>query len=105
MCLTAADSVPIVAWARPLTREPREIMQNVPDWVIQAGLLAILAVVAWSADWIAARVITGVVRRLAARTKSTWDDRVIEHRVFSRISHTSRRSGEPAPRLRVLFGQ
>ena len=30
----------------------------------------------------------GAVRRVAARTRSTWDDRVIDRRVFSRLIHT-----------------
>ena len=33
------------------------------------------------------RVLTGAIRRVAQRTKSTWDDRIIERKVFSRLSH------------------
>ena len=57
------------------------------SWVSLAGLLTILALVAWGADWLAKRVFNGLVRRLTARTKTTWDDRLGERKVFARLAH------------------
>ena len=64
-------------------------MPFLPDTPLgQAIAVAILLVGAWAADRIAYRVILGVIRRMASRTKSTWDDRIIERKVFSRLAHT-----------------
>ena len=56
-------------------------------WATVSLSVLVLLVVAWVADVVARRLFLGVVRRLAARTRSTWDDRLIEHRVFSRVAH------------------
>ena len=62
---------------------------------VGAGLVS-LFVLAWAANTVTRRVFLGVVNRLATRTKSTWDDRIIEHRVFHRLANV-------APAL-VTFG-
>ena len=63
-------------------------MPSLPDnWLGLIGGIAILIVVAWIADWLAVRVLRGTIRRVAARTKSTWDDRVIERNIFTRLAH------------------
>jgi miniconductance mechanosensitive channel len=63
-------------------------MQSLPDnWLGLVGVLVVLPIVAWGADWLAAYVFRGAVRRLAMRTKSTWDDRLIERKVFARVAH------------------
>jgi len=41
--------------------------------------------------------VRGVVRRIAKRTASTWDDRLIERKVFTRIAHV-------VPALIVYYG-
>jgi miniconductance mechanosensitive channel len=51
------------------------------------GLLVGLFVLAWIGDRIAAAIFRGGVRRIAKRTASTWDDRLIDRKVFSRIAH------------------
>ncbi len=63
-------------------------MAGLPDnWLsLIAGLLILVAVMGLS-DWLTTRIIQGTVRRVAARTKSTWDDRIIERKVFARIAH------------------
>ena len=63
-------------------------MQSFPDnWLSLAGLLAILTSAVWLGDFIATRWFRVIARRIAGRTKSTWDDRVIERKVFGRIAH------------------
>ena len=63
-------------------------MPSLPDnWLGLIGGIAILIVVAWIADWLTIRVLRGTIRRVAARTKSTWDDRVIERNIFARLAH------------------
>jgi miniconductance mechanosensitive channel len=56
-------------------------------WLSLVGILAILGLAAWIADVVTTRVFRGLARRFAGRTKSTWDDRVIEHNVFARLAH------------------
>ncbi|MEJ2204261.1 MAG: mechanosensitive ion channel [Gemmatimonadota bacterium] len=53
------------------------------------GALAILVLVAWVADVVARRFFLGLVRRIAARTRSTWDDRLVERKVFTRLAHVA----------------
>ena len=63
-------------------------MQFLPDnWLSPLGALVVLAAAAWIADWVTTRVVHGAIRRVAARTRSTWDNRVIERRVFARLAH------------------
>jgi miniconductance mechanosensitive channel len=59
--------------------------------------LVLLAVVALIADQIAKRQLVRLLRALASRTRSTWDDALIRHRVFARFAHC-------APALVVYTG-
>ncbi len=63
-------------------------MAGLPDnWLsLMASVLILVAVMGLS-DWLATRLIRATVRRVAARTQSTWDDRIIERKVFARIAH------------------
>lgn len=61
------------------------IAENDRLWAV-GGLLA-LSVVAWAANVVARRVFLGLVHRVASRTKSTWDDRIIERRVFQHLAN------------------
>lgn len=67
-----------------------QFMQSVlplpSGWPSIAVAVAALAVLAWIANWAASRLLTGAVRRVAARTRSTWDDRLIQRRVFARMA-------------------
>ena len=49
-----------------------------------AGLLALL-IGAVLVDLVAKRVLTGVVRAFAERSRATWDDTLVEHNVFGRL--------------------
>ncbi len=63
-------------------------MAGLPDnWLTLIAGLLILVVVMGLSDWLTTRIIQATVRRVAARTKSTWDDRIIERKVFARIAH------------------
>ena len=46
----------------------------------------LLAVVALVADFVAKRQLVRLLRKLALRTRGTWDDALIEQRVFSRFA-------------------
>jgi miniconductance mechanosensitive channel len=61
------------------------------------GALAILVILAWLADVVTKRFFLGLVRRVAARTRSTWDDRMVERKVFTRLAHV-------APAVVVYYG-
>lgn len=56
-------------------------------WPAIAAAVAALIAVAWVANWTASRLLTGAVRRVASRTRSTWDDRLIERKFFARMAH------------------
>lgn len=59
-----------------------------PDnWLSLVAGLVVLVAAAWIADWMTTRIVHGAIRRVAARTRSSWDDRVIERKVFARLSH------------------
>lgn len=63
-------------------------MPFLPDnWLNLLAGLVILVAAAWIVDWVTTRVVHGAIRRVAARTRSSWDDRVIERRVFARLAH------------------
>ena len=63
-------------------------MPSLPDnWLGLIGGIAILIVVARIADWLTIRVLRGTIRRVAARTKSTWADRVLERNILARLGH------------------
>jgi miniconductance mechanosensitive channel len=57
------------------------------NWMTLVGLPVALLILAGIGDRIARAIFNGVVRRIAARTSSTWDDRLIERKVFARIAH------------------
>ena len=63
-------------------------MQFLPDnWLNLAGGLVVLLAAAFLADWVTTRLVHGVIRRVAARTRSIWDNRIIERKVFARLAH------------------
>ena len=56
-----------------------------------AGLRAVggvsaLIILAWITNVAARRLFLGLVRRVSDRTQATWDDRLIERRVFHRVA-------------------
>ena len=59
------------------------------DWLRAAGGLVALTILAWAANVVTRRVFLGLVHRLASRTRSTWDDRISERRVFRRLANVA----------------
>lgn len=50
-----------------------------------AGLL-LLALAAWLADILAKRIMLGLLNRIARKTEATWDDALIESKLFRRLA-------------------
>ena len=71
-------------------------LSNSP-WLALAGALAILATLAWLANTVTRRLFLRVVQRVATRTRSTWDDRLMDRRFFHRVANV-------APALVAYFG-
>jgi len=59
------------------------------DWLRAVGGLFALTLLAWATNFVARRVILGLAHRVARRTQSTWDDRIIERRVFHRLANVA----------------
>ena len=53
----------------------------------QAGLLVVVLVLAWVANFITKKVVLRIVRRFVKKSKTQWDDILDEHRVFTLLSH------------------
>jgi len=60
-------------------------MSMLPGWANALGLSVALILVATVAYRFTLRMARGVIRRAAAGTKATWDDRIIERKVFARL--------------------
>ena len=56
-------------------------------WGSRAAFVLFVLTLALLANWVAKRVIVRGLRALARRTTSEWDDALVEHRVFERLSH------------------
>lgn len=56
-------------------------------WLSLVGTVAILAAVAWIANTVTRRVFLVLLHRVAGRTRSTWDDRLVQRRVFDRVAN------------------
>jgi miniconductance mechanosensitive channel len=73
------------------------IFENLIDWLeglpidhrllAQLGLLIIVLLLAWLANFITKRVIVRVARRVVKKSKNQWDDILSQRRVFMRLSH------------------
>lgn len=66
-------------------------------WLSLLGATVVLLVVAWMANAVTRRIFLGLVRRVASRTRATWDDRLVERGVFHRVANL-------APALVVFYG-
>ena len=57
------------------------------NWTTLALAVAILVMGAWIAGWLATRLLYRAIRGVTSRTRSTWDDRLVERKVFGRLAH------------------
>lgn len=76
------------------------VTQWAHDWLAEQGItdlwiniltlaidiLAIL-IISFIADYIARRILLSVAQRLVLKTKATWDDYLLEHKVFRNLAH------------------
>ncbi|MEM7516553.1 MAG: mechanosensitive ion channel domain-containing protein, partial [Planctomycetota bacterium] len=74
------DSEPTRNWLRDVSR----FFEESPYGPLATWSSVLLA--AWLANWIAKRVILRAVRVLVGKTKTKWDDALVEHKVFERLS-------------------
>jgi len=63
------------------------IIEN--PWLRAVGGVVSLTVLAWAANVVARRVFLGLIQRVASRTRSTWDDRLIGRRVFHKLANVA----------------
>lgn len=56
------------------------------SWGSRLALAALVLLIAFVANWVAKRIIVRGLRALAKRTTSDWDDALVRHRVFTRLS-------------------
>ncbi len=64
-----------------------DMIPELPDnWTRIAISLVALAAAAWIADRLASRFLHRLLARITARTRSTWDDRIVEHKVIHRLA-------------------
>jgi miniconductance mechanosensitive channel len=64
----------------------RSMLELLPLWAANLVGLSLLVVVAILADLIAKRQLVRIANRLFRRTRFTWDDKLIEYRVFGRFT-------------------
>jgi len=62
-------------------------MQGLPEWLVDGGLTVVLLLVATVSYRVTVRLGRGAIRRAAARTTATWDDRIIDRKVFARLAN------------------
>ncbi|MFH2005464.1 MAG: mechanosensitive ion channel family protein [bacterium] len=78
-------------WLRGLGLGPETTL--VLTWVSIGGGIVVLS---FLANYLAQKVILVALGRIAKKSKTTWDDVLVEHQVFTRLSHL-------APALVVYF--
>ena len=64
----------------------RDMLQLLPLWALSLLALFLLVFVAFLADVVGKRQIVRLVQGISRSTKHTWDDALIEHRVFGRFA-------------------
>ena len=63
-----------------------EDYQPLIDIAVHIGALLLAA---WIANFVAKKVMLKVIRKIADRSKSTWDNDLVEKKVFDRLSHVA----------------
>ncbi|MCT4638788.1 MAG: mechanosensitive ion channel family protein [Bacteroidales bacterium] len=52
-----------------------------------AIIIVFIALIAWLSDTISKKLLLKVIRRIVSRTKNTWDDTLLNKKVFNRLAH------------------
>ena len=73
---------------------------HLKDWLINQGIaenfaitlqsviaIVVVLILAWLSDIISRKVLITVITKLVRRTKTHWDDILLERKVFNKISH------------------
>ena len=65
--------------------------QGLAGWlsilISRSILIGVLVILALIANWIAKKVILRVLGRIIKRTRTTWDNILLEQKVFDHLSH------------------
>ena len=56
------------------------------SWPSLAAAVAVLALAAWASGQVTSRILHRVIGGVTSRTRSTWDDRLVERGVFRRLA-------------------
>ena len=77
----------------------QDFLSSIPanEFLRAAGGVFALTLLAWVTNVVARRVFLALVNRVASSTQSTWDDRIIEQRVFHKLANV-------APALVIYVG-
>ena len=59
------------------------------EWLRAAGGVVALILLAWIVNVVARRLFLGLIHRVASKTQSTWDDRLIERGVFHKLANVA----------------
>jgi miniconductance mechanosensitive channel len=57
------------------------------DWIKLLVVFAIIAILAWIANFIAKKIILTVLNQIAKKSETVWDDFLIERKVFHKLAH------------------
>tara|TARA_X000001036_G_scaffold418296_1_gene437026 strand:+ start:295 stop:1488 length:1194 start_codon:yes stop_codon:yes gene_type:complete len=63
-----------------------EDYQHLIDITLHIGALLLTA---WVANFVAKKIMLRMIRKIADRSKSTWDNDLVEKKVFDRLSHVA----------------
>ncbi len=69
----------------------QDLLSNIIEtpWLRATGGVLSLTLLAWATNVVARRIFLKLVQRVASRTQSTWDDRLIEQRVFHKLANVA----------------
>ena len=56
-------------------------------WLRAVGGVLALTLLAWATNVVARSIFLKLVHRVASRTQSTWDDRLIEQKIFHKLAN------------------
>lgn len=63
------------------------ILRDIHPWLVPVAGLSLIVIVAWLGDVIVKRRLQSLVRVLASKSSATWDDALVQHKVFARLAH------------------